>query len=293
MTQESVYFLENAIPINGTLTYSNGTTITDGLVAIEVDNPNNYSLAIRTVSTGNGTIPEGIINVESVFLSNMFGDPVNSTRPDILSFFNVTIRNIGIQNKNFLVSVNIFDQNSYPISLACLSGLIPAGTVTSWISSWSVPLWATGGTATIYASVLTNFPRYNGTPYSAEKSSQFLITGAGGFVNPLIEQPSYNGTFGIAFRIPLKTGIGNFTVHSSTNYEGETITTETEFTAKLAGDVNNDGKVNYIDLNTLAIAYGSRLGQPAYNAAADFDSDGRVNYMDLFVLAGNYGKKAG
>jgi len=294
MTQKNVYFLESSVPINGTLSYGNGTPISDGLVAIEVGNPNNYSIIVRTVPTGNGTIPEGIINVESVFLSDVLGNPVNSTRAgSSMAFYNVTIRNKGTQIKNFLVSVNIFDQNYNPLSSTWLSGVIVADSALSWVSSWPVPSWATGGNATIFASVLTNLPRNNGTPYGPEKSSQFLITGATGFGVSLVEAPSYNGSFSIAFRMPLKAGIGNFTVYASANHEEETITTRTVFTAKLAGDSNDDGRVDYIDLGRLAVAYGSKLGDATYNSAVDFDSNGRINYKDLGTVATNYGKKAG
>jgi len=295
MTQKSTYFLEGSVLINGTLSYANGTRISNGLVAIEVDNPSNSCVTIRTVPTSNGTIPEGIINVESVFLSDWLGNPVNSTRASDsdVSYLNVTIRNKGTQNKNVLVSVNIFDQSYFTIFSLWVNWSVAANSVLKWVTGFPVPLWVTGGNATIYASVLTNFPRMNGTPYGPEKSSHFLITGAVGFINPLIEEPSYNGTFSIAFRMPLIAGIGNFTVYASADYLGETITNKATFTAKLEGDSNNDGRVNYIDLGNLAIAYGSSVGQAAYNLAVDFNSDGRVNYVDLGKVAVNYGKKTG
>jgi len=59
----------------------------------------------------------------------------------------------------------------------------------------------------------------------------------------------------------------------------------------LPGDGNHDGRVNYKDLNALAVAYGSKLGDPYYNPDFDFNSDGRINYRDLNALAIRYGMK--
>ena len=55
------------------------------------------------------------------------------------------------------------------------------------------------------------------------------------------------------------------------------------------GDINDDGRVNYLDLFALAVAYGSKTGMPSYNVKADFNLDGRINYLDLFTLAIKYG----
>lgn len=56
------------------------------------------------------------------------------------------------------------------------------------------------------------------------------------------------------------------------------------------GDCNGDGKVDWKDLLILALAYGSRQGEPAYVAEADFNSDCEINWKDLLVLAQTYGK---
>jgi|GEM_PF-1089682 len=58
---------------------------------------------------------------------------------------------------------------------------------------------------------------------------------------------------------------------------------------KLPGDINSDGRVDYIDLGILGRTYGSRVGRPEYYLEADLNEDGIVDYKDLGILALNYG----
>jgi len=62
------------------------------------------------------------------------------------------------------------------------------------------------------------------------------------------------------------------------------------FRNKYPGDVNGDYLVGVADFSTLAGAYGSSSGQPAYDREADFNLDGLVGVADFSTLAGNYGK---
>jgi YVTN family beta-propeller protein len=53
----------------------------------------------------------------------------------------------------------------------------------------------------------------------------------------------------------------------------------------LVGDVNGDGVVNCLDLQLVKAAFGSKRGQPAYNANADVNGDGVINIVDLSIVA--------
>ena len=55
------------------------------------------------------------------------------------------------------------------------------------------------------------------------------------------------------------------------------------------GDVNNDSKVDMKDVAIVAMAYGSKVGDPRYNPQADLNSDGVVDIIDLMILTRNYG----
>jgi len=54
-------------------------------------------------------------------------------------------------------------------------------------------------------------------------------------------------------------------------------------------DFNLDGTVNFQDIGPFSGAYGSKVGEPAYSAAADFNGDGEVNFQDIGPLSGRYG----
>jgi len=74
---------------------------------------------------------------------------------------------------------------------------------------------------------------------------------------------------------------------------GGTITctkTDGYFINKLFGDFDGDGDVDPDDFNIFAGAYGTSVGDPAYNPEADFDNDGDVDPDDFNVFAGNYGE---
>ena len=58
----------------------------------------------------------------------------------------------------------------------------------------------------------------------------------------------------------------------------------------IPGDMNNDGKVNILDLGLVARAYGTRPGDPYWNGDADFNHDNIINILDLIPVARNYGR---
>jgi hypothetical protein len=58
---------------------------------------------------------------------------------------------------------------------------------------------------------------------------------------------------------------------------------------RVKGDVNNDGKVDLIDLAILASSYGRNRSDPDFKQEADLNADGIIDYRDLAILAANYG----
>lgn len=57
------------------------------------------------------------------------------------------------------------------------------------------------------------------------------------------------------------------------------------------GDINGDGKVDLLDIYIVAAAFGSRQGDPRWNALADLDKNGIINIVDVFRVAKEFGKK--
>jgi len=76
---------------------------------------------------------------------------------------------------------------------------------------------------------------------------------------------------------------------------GETNTTNNNFTGgwikvTIVGDVNGDGKVNLIDVFSVALAFGSYPGHPMWNPNYDINNDYKINIIDYLKTALNYGK---
>jgi hypothetical protein len=56
------------------------------------------------------------------------------------------------------------------------------------------------------------------------------------------------------------------------------------------GDLNNDDKVNILDIVVVALAYGSLPGGFKWNFIADTNNDGAVNILDIVKVAINFGR---
>jgi hypothetical protein len=59
----------------------------------------------------------------------------------------------------------------------------------------------------------------------------------------------------------------------------------------LQADLNGDGRINILDIVIVAKAYGSKPGDPKWNATADLDKNGVIDILDICRVAKDYGKK--
>ncbi|MFH1259781.1 MAG: cohesin domain-containing protein [Elusimicrobiota bacterium] len=82
---------------------------------------------------------------------------------------------------------------------------------------------------------------------------------------------------------------GSSTVELADVYVASGATTTLNLTL-LAGDGNNDGKINLSDFYVLRDAFGSLLEQENWQAEADFDHDDQVNLADFSILVANFGR---
>jgi PKD repeat protein len=55
-------------------------------------------------------------------------------------------------------------------------------------------------------------------------------------------------------------------------------------------DVNGDNKIDIRDIFATALSYGSKPGDPNWNARCDVNKDGIIDIRDIFAIALNYGK---
>lgn len=63
-------------------------------------------------------------------------------------------------------------------------------------------------------------------------------------------------------------------------------------TQVLQGDIDQDGRVDGIDLLRFARRFGTRRTDPLYSEVADFNGDNSIDGQDLAILASNFGKSS-
>jgi hypothetical protein len=63
-----------------------------------------------------------------------------------------------------------------------------------------------------------------------------------------------------------------------------------DWSARIPGDANGNGKVDVLDLAKLGKAYGCTPNNPNWDPNCDFNQDRSVDIYDLYTLGKNYGK---
>lgn len=303
------YYYENIINVNGTLT-GNGCPIPDALIALEIQGPNGALIAARTFETS--SLPLSCpMTVTAVSPCDSGGTPQNSFSVESIAYFQVDVENTASTSQTGIVIVNPYDASNATLGANALQISLPPGGNTSIIMGfplqYSSPLVLTppfSGNATVYVSVWSNFIEYGGTPLSQEGETGFIIlpvdtTPGVGTITSLPAQGNYQTSFMLHFSegIYSSTLPPNYAVRTSATYLGTSVKTTKQTQITIAGDINQDGKVNLIDLVYLANAYGTTPasggtpGDPhAWNPVADINGNGKIDLTDLVILAVNYGK---
>lgn len=104
-------------------------------------------------------------------------------------------------------------------------------------------------------------------------------------------ETSTNGLYNLAFQLPTGSPTGNYTVYASASHENQRATANTTFEVKQtfgSADINQDGKVNILDLALVALAWGSSPGHPRWDPRCDLDGNGIINIIDLTLVAREY-----
>ena len=80
----------------------------------------------------------------------------------------------------------------------------------------------------------------------------------------------------------------NFTLRGGGMFLQDDPVIEYEPISGLAGDINGDGVVDWLDIGAFADAWLTTTGSPNWNTRADMVSDGIINFRDFAVLAQNW-----
>jgi PKD repeat protein len=227
-----IYDLGEIVDVLGNLTWD-GSPVPDGLVGLQIDDPDEGYSILRTLSTG--TLPaEGwVIEILEVIPCDSQGNPQQSFTREQYAYFSVTLRNNQEDPMYVLVCVNIFDAKMVPLNASIQhAGLMEPGEF-SLLFPYMIPEEAALGNATIHFSAFNALPKNQaarGYPYCPEKSAVFTIE------SPVRAAPSISypvGTYGLTFKLPWTGKLGGYNIYATSNYEGEWVCSIINFIAKL------------------------------------------------------------
>lgn len=320
-TSKPKYNLGEIVNINGNLS-SGDTAITDGLVAIQVNTPYETSLLetllVRTCPTGTNITRNWVLEITSMLTVGGSGEQANEFSRGTMVGFNVTIKNNQPSTYDAYLIISAFYPNEIPFYSNNDTHMIPYGVKLMWYGSIApneeititassliyIPRDAPLGTATAYASLLTEWPINGGYAYCPEKSVTFQIISETGGTSQTSSQTfeiqSQEGSYNLIFTLPESYAkLGNYTVYASAFYEISPyrVQSTTTFELILRGDITGfegvpDGKCDILDIATVSAAFGSSPGHPRWDPIADLDNNGKVDIRDIAIVAVDYGKVA-
>ena len=220
-TDKLVYLPGENIEIQGNVTLDGSPQ--QGLVALEVDDPANSRMVVRTLQIG-PTPPPGDITIAEVYPCNALGVPKESFhRGTEVAYFNVSLINSGTITRNVTVTVNAYDNGTVPFGATSAEFQLQ-GQGWSWFTiSVLLPEWTSLGNATVYANAFTDYPRNGGTPYCPEKSAKFQIINSTLGAAALGAQGSGSnptaGNYSLTFKLSSTAAItGIYRVYATTFY---------------------------------------------------------------------------
>jgi len=292
------------VTLNETMLYNNIESITyptDGLVGVQIQDPNDDTIVIRTLATGT-TIPDTIpATISQAYLCNSNEQQISSismpsaTNPVIPEIYFTVYNNLAIA-QSMIVTLNVYDSNGIPISATSQTmNNVPAYTTQEGTLDFYIPSWAHYGTAYACVGVFSAMPSQGGYPLGKESDFQFTITGGTAFQGYQTTMQSLNGSptnyFSMSFRLPQYTDLtlGTYTAYSSTNYQGITGSRVTAFGVAELADVNGDGVVNFNDITAFVGLYINYFTNHVYSPQIDFIHNGSViNFNDVALFVGYY-----
>ena len=290
---KTVYNVGEEVTVNGTVIFD-GQPLTNALVAIEIDD-RAIPILYRTVNTGSDPTGPFKIEILNAFLGDINRNPVTNAKVGSTYYLWIVYKNNEANPVKAGLTFTIVDSSNSPMFAVMLRlGDLPTGGPWYDGCQWAIPSDAKLGTATVYGSAYTEYPKNGGIPHCPEKSSTFNIV-ATLSTSQLLNQSETqtiqtNGSYSLKFNIPnTNARLGNYTVYATTFQWDLTDMETTIFTVILLGDINGDLIVNAKDAVIIGRAFGSSQGDPNYNSNADLNKDGQINAKDAIIVGANFG----
>ena len=309
ITDKESYGPNENILITGNLT-SNDSPVSDGLVTIQVDDPEGDLFIIRTLPTGPDVTGPWPLEILEVIPSDASGKPCYSFQKGDYVGLKITVKN-GLIERNVTITVNAYYRDKWPFAAKEFTHqhMYPNQTI-SWIfTNFIGPIAANAplGTATVYVNAFSKWPKNGGFAYCPEKLATFEVvsgtTSSTALSSSLtVDSTSTSGTFNLSFRIlPWYGKLGNYTVYVFSYHPPFYATNSTTFELVLIGDITGpggvpDGVVDMRDIAFVAIKFGAEEGEPNYDPRADLTGptylvpDGVIDMRDIALVAIHFGE---
>jgi hypothetical protein len=301
------------VTINEAMAYFDGEVTSypnDGLVSLQINDSTSNALVIRTLQTGTALPLVVPAEINTAYLSNGIEGQITSINPSLTTpYVYVSVLNNLATTQNVFVTLNVYDSNGVPISVASqgINNIAPNAVSPGTAQfDFFIPSWAHYGTAHAYVDVFNKWPSQGGVPLAPEKEFTFTIAGGAAFsgtpetTNSLNTQPTEN--FNMTFRLPqsynpvLGTNVplGTYLAWSTTSYypqQGASPVVgqqSTEFGVSQLADVSGQGQVNFNSITYFVGLYIAYFTQNLYSPQIDFEHTGTIDFNDVLLFVGYY-----
>jgi len=290
-TDKSSYGYREAVTVYGNVTLD-GQPVENGMVGIQIDDPANRTIVLRTVPHGD---PSGSWTVEviSIISCDGSGNPKSNFNRNTFAYFKATVKNNDINSRNALVSINIYDIDFTPIGIAWQQVvLLPEGQ-TTFMPAIYLDEWVSTGSALACANVYTDWPKNNGYPYCPEKTENFSITTTTAATYP--NEPAFqsDGYYEGTFRVPPEEApySGTYFVAVGAFSAGWKAFQNTTFTVEyqVPADLDHNHEIEIYDVIKVTAIYGAKSGDPNWDPEIDLKPDGAIGIYDVVRVTGIYG----
>ncbi|MBE0519974.1 hypothetical protein IBX35_02905 [Candidatus Bathyarchaeota archaeon] len=289
-TDKTSYRYREAVNIYGNVTY-NDQLVEEGLVAVQIDNPDNKTIALRTVPANATPTENWTVEILSFISCDSSGNPQDTFQRNKYAYFKIFIKNNAVVgDRSVLLTITLCDFDSTPFRLHWLKTVIPAGQTHGEIVGLWINEWITTGTAVAYANVYTDWPKHEGYAYCPEQTANFFIE----TTTPLNQTPiESNDTYTVTFRLPPHEApyFGTYFISTSAYYKGWKNFQNTTLTVEyqILGDFNYDRRIDILDVVMLTSIYGSTSSSINWNPELDVSPDGKIDILDVVMVTSKYG----
>jgi len=258
------------------------------VVAVEVRDPNDKILLVRTAKTGDVSSGYWKINIIELYASDEKGNPKNLFNKGAMAYVTYAIKNVDVVTHHIKIALYIQYSDGSPLTaLYPYEGDIDGGQQMGVIASLPIPSTAISGEAKIFLGVFDDSPKNGGAPYCPEKTASLYIEST----TPSF--PNQPETFNLTFSLPKKdVKLGNYTVYAATKYYIQTSFESKKFQVIFIGDIVKDGIINMRDIAACILLFQTTPNSPNWNPVADVDGSGKIDMRDIAFLVIHFGYTA-